>query len=122
TRFAASPKPQAAGTQPLVDTPHGSQPGDSQATYGAFACVDASRGLPSPTVVLAQRQNVQRGVVVPVQAQATILIGAAMPPDGQAFRDLTLAAGTFLAGIGGFDRNRSLPGARCLESEDGEES
>src|SRR5690348_14807154 len=75
-----------------------------------------------PTLLLPQPEDIQRGVVVPMETRPTLRAG--MPADGQAhgqaLRDDDTAARTCLAGERGIDRLHSLPGARSLESEDSE--
>jgi hypothetical protein len=78
--------------------------------------MEGLKALPAPLTV---QLNVHRGVVVPMQAGPAVRAG--VPADGQTFRDDDAAPRTGLAREHGIDRPHSLPGARSLESEDGEE-
>jgi hypothetical protein len=59
--------------------------------------------------------------MVPLQARPTVLLGALASPDGQALEHPPPTTATVLAGIGRRHGGDSLPGAFCLESEDGKE-
>src|SRR5262249_3079794 len=56
------------------------------------------RGLPGPTALSAERQDLLGGVVVPMAARAAVR--AAMPADRQTCLDQDAAARTRLAGVG----------------------
>jgi hypothetical protein len=77
------------------------------------------RGLPDPTLVVAERQDVPGGVMVTMQASAALRAG--VPADRQACRDKHTAVRTPLAGGGRVDRHHLPTGACCLVGKDGEE-
>jgi hypothetical protein len=68
-------------------------------TGGRFSVLRRSLRHSSPTA-LPEPFYVLGGVVVPMQTRATVLIGALMPPDGQALPHQAPTSGALLAGIG----------------------
>ena len=102
----------------LLTLRRGRGPPGSRTTHRATPHVGVRRRYPRLLHRLAQLQDVERGIVVPMQAGSALW--AAMPANGQALRDDNATARTGLTGERRVYRLHSLPGARSLESKDGE--
>src|SRR5262249_42443803 len=105
--------------QRWVDTPPGSQPGDSSGYAHPSGPRWRLRGLPGPTLLLPQRQDIQGGIVVPMQLRAALRAG--VPANREGLLDKHPAARTDLAGVGRWHGYGSLPSVCCFEGEDAQE-